>query len=188
MSDTESTLVNTTGGVTINDGPVLAGRLEVTQQIIDVSTAMATKPDLGWELIDANGHFHAYASDGKLPTMITKSRHVDCDLSHEDDDPWGEDDCEGYDVTEHFCRVCDELVDPKRLPTSGQRSMPGLKSWVITVVGDRQIEGPVSVRFAIDGKVYFGVAQALTDSMEGGSDGRVRVTTRLHGNSPLGER
>jgi hypothetical protein len=190
MSDMGNTMVNTTGGVTINDGPILPGRLEVEQDVITYASATATKPDPQWEFIDPAGHFHAYDTDGELPTLVTRDRHVDCGLSHADDDLYGDGqhDCEGYDVREYFCQICDEQIKPERLSDAGQKSMPGRKSWSVYVVSDRRIEGVVSVRFEMASKIYFGVAHAIMEQAESGPGGGIRVTTRLSGAGPLGIR
>lgn len=64
-------------------------------------------PDPAWAFTDAAGHFHAYDSDGKLPTLTRVLNHVDCDGSC-----GGVCDGAGYSRTEYQCPLCDEYVVP----------------------------------------------------------------------------
>lgn len=170
--------------ITIDDHAPLHGDFHLDQEIIRVRSATATKPDPGWEQVDEAGHFHAYDTEGKLPTLIGKSRHIDCDGSCGLDDGRG---CEGYDVTDWYCRICDQEIQPARLDASGEHSIPGPKSWYVMVRTDRVIDGEVTVQVRVPGQVRFGVAVASMESMEF-SDGRMVVTTRLIGIGPLGRR
>lgn len=179
--------MNTTGGISIDGGPELPGTLTTEIEMIEVGMARATKPDPSWELVDILGHFHAYDEDGKLPTLVARTRHADCDGMHVagfDQDP---DTCEGYDVTEHFCAICDEQIKPGSIDDSGPRQIPGRTSWWAEITASRPIKGTVSVRMVSGGRVLFGVAEARVVSGEGGSDG-MRLTSRLDGASPLGVR
>lgn len=176
--------------VIIDNGPPLAGTFGIEREMLDISTETGGwLPDPAWECIDANGHWHAFTADGKLPTLTERERHVDCDGLH----LFGEPDdvnCEGYDVTEYRCRVCLDLVEPHRVPdgTAGKRQfMPGRTSWWVEVVTGQQIEGEHTVRVIGTGRVLFGVVVARQVSAESDHNG-VRVTTRLDGIGELGER
>jgi len=174
--------------ISVDNGPQVPGTIVVEQEWIDVTSATATKPDPAWEFHDAAGHFHAYDVDGKLPTLEPRSRHIDCPGEHVSPE-YDDDDCEGYDVVEYFCPICDEMVEPRRLDDSGTKTIPGRKSWTATVRTEVPRDTKVTVR-AVDaiGGVYFGIAYASGNvSMEGDARG-VRVTTQLYGAGPLGRR
>jgi hypothetical protein len=143
---------------------------------------------MSWTVIDDQGHFHAYATDGELPTLTAISRHVDCDLSHADDDLYEGRDCEGYDIVEYFCAICDQQIEPERVPDTGQKSIPGRMMWEVSIHPEQEIKGKVIVRVATGDKTLFGVAHAHTVSMEDDSSGQFRITTKLDGAGPLGER
>jgi hypothetical protein len=166
--------------IRIDDGEPIAGRLEIETEVITYESITTTKPDMGWTMVDHLGHFHAYATDGELPTLIGRTRHVDCPGGCGLDD----EECEGYDVTDWFCRICDQPVEPKRLPDPGPHSMPGRSMWSVVAQGDREITGEVTVRIGPD---LFGVARAHTERMDGDGHSCV-VTTRLDGISALGKR
>ncbi len=176
--------------IVIDNGPPLAGTFGIEQEMVDVSTANGGwLPDPAWEHVDANGHWHAFTVDGKLPTLAVHSRHVDCDGVHAFGDMLDEE-CEGYDVTEYRCRVCLDLVAPHRIPdgTAGLRQFaPGPTSWWAEVVTPREIKGECTVRITIGQRIMFGVAVARLAGAEGDHRG-VRVTTRLDGIGELGYR
>lgn len=64
-------------------------------------------PDPAWTFTDAAGHFHAYDSDGKLPTLNMVATHLDCDGTC-----GGVCDGDGYSRTDYQCLLCDEYVVP----------------------------------------------------------------------------
>lgn len=176
-----------TAEITINNGQPMPGMLNVEYQIIDVTSANATKPAMSWTLIDDQGHFHAYDDKGELPTLATRSRHVECDLSHDDDDLYLGDDCEGYDVVEYFCAICDQEIQPERVPDTGQKSIPGRMMWSVRIQPQEEIKGKVTVRVMTGDKTLFGVAYARTLGMEHDAFG-LHINTQLDGAGPLGER
>lgn len=171
--------------ITIDNGAPMAGHFEIETEVISYRSSTATAPRMSWTQVDANGHWHAYAQDGELPTLTRRVRHVDCDFTTHPGDGLGE--CDGYDVSEWHCRICDEEIQPERVADTGEKSMPGRKSWSAEINPEREIKGDVTVRVKSGERVLFGVARASTASMEGDSNG-IRITTRLDGIGPLGER
>jgi hypothetical protein len=172
------------GTATIDSGEPLPATLIIEQHYEIVRSNIATKPDQRWEHIDTHDHFHAYDQDGKLPTLVNRARHIDCDGTC-----GGVCEGEGYDITEWFCVICDEQVKPGRLDDHGPHSIPTRKDWTIKVETSRPITGDrVTVRFDLgEGKVLFGVA------MTGGSDvtserDYTSVVTKLYSAGPLGIR
>jgi hypothetical protein len=171
-----------TAWITIDNGPPTPGRIGTDTEVIVVESRVATKPDPTWEHIDERGHFHAYGKGEELPTLIPRSRHVECDGSCR-----GVCGGEGYDVTQHFCRICDELIEPERLPDHGPRSLPGRMSWNVEVQAHVANGAEVSIRAEVGDQVLFGAAVATHIDMEADWNG-ARVTTHLLGISPLGTR
>jgi hypothetical protein len=174
-----------TAEITINNGQPMHGQLNIEYQIIDVTSSDATKPAMNWTLIDDQGHFHAYATDGELPTLIRRVRHVGCEGAHDFLDEDGE--CEGYDIAEYFCAICDQQIKPERVPDTGQKSIPGRMMWEVQIRPEREITGKVTVRITTGEKTLFGVADARTDAWSSGPN-PVAFSTRLCGIGPLGER
>lgn len=174
--------------ITIDADRTYPGVLIIEQQYEIISSDIATKPDPQWEHIDSHGHFHAYDQDGKLPTLAGRARHIDCDGIHTG--PYApEAPCEGYDITEWFCTICDEQIKPGHVDDHGPRSIPTRKDWTIKVESDRPITGDkVTVRADMShGMVMFGVAHV------GGWEGTIssdhsQVFTTLYSASPLGTR
>lgn len=167
--------------ITIDNGEPVPGRFETETEVIEYQSVTATKPDPNWTHTDAAGHWHAYATDGELPTLLARIRHVEC-AGGCDDEP-----CEGYDVTDWYCRICNEEVQPGRLPDTEPKSMPGRSHWWAEIESDREITGEHTVRITVGNRVAFGVVMARTVGMEGDMNG-VRVKTRLDGIGPLGKR
>lgn len=180
--------------IRINDGPDIAGTLTIDTEYVDVTVASKSKPDMAWEHVDSRGHFHAYDKDGNLPTLESRSVHVDCACQRNEYDPEGWD-CDGYDETIYVCAICDEAIEPKVITWSpiGREYMPGRKTWEVTVDADLERGDKVSVRVTsgapADEVVLFGIATvvAVGHSRQFG-DGPVERTVRLLGVSPLGER
>lgn len=171
-----------TAEITVNNGQPMRGRLNIEHQIIDVTSSTATKPAMSWTVIDDQGHFHAYDNQGELPTLTARSRHIECDGAC-----GGVCGGEGYDIIEYFCAICDQQIEPERVPDTGQKSIPGRMSWEVQIQPEQEITGKVTVRIANGDKTLFGVADARTDAWSSGPDG-VALTTRLTGIGPLGER
>jgi hypothetical protein len=153
-----------------------------TAEIIDVTSSTATKPAMGWTLVDDQSHFHAYDLKGELPTLIGRARHIDCDGSC-----GGVCGGEGYDIVEYFCVLCDQQIEPERISDTGQKSIPGRMKWQARVQSEKEVSGKVTVRVVIGDMTMFGVAEARTDAWSSGPD-PVAFTTRLYGISPLGKR
>lgn len=84
------------------DGPMIESDVEM------VRTAMGSKPDESWKHTDPHGHVHKYVRDAegvpRLPSLEARERHVDCDGSCGG--------CEGYSITEWFCRECGDQEEP----------------------------------------------------------------------------
>lgn len=170
--------------ITIDADRTYPGVLIIEQNYEVIRSNIATKPDQRWEHIDSHGHFHAYDQDGKLPTLVTRPRHVDCDGSC-----GGVCDGEGYNITEWFCAICDEQIEPGQVDDHGPHRIPTRKDWSIKVQSDAPITGDkVTVRVELEhGIVMFGVAHV--GNWEGTFGfGRTDVTTTLYSASPLGTR
>lgn len=172
--------MSTPAVIHINNGPGLPGALDVETDQLDVTTEHERDPN--WTHVDANGHFHAWSTDGELPTLIGRTRHAYCDGACD-----GACDNEGYDVTDRFCSICDEPVEPGHRRTVGRRYTEGRTWWTAEVTSDQTFAGLVSVRIEVDGKVRFGTAQATVARMDHDVNG-LRITTRLVAASALGER
>lgn len=168
--------------ITIDNGQPMPGQLDVEYQIIDVTSATATKPAMSWTQVDDQGHWHAYDDKGELPTLVARPRHIECDGSC-----GGVCEGEGYDIVEYFCAICDQQIEPRRLPDTAPKSIPGRMTWTVRIEPEREITGKVTVRIAAGEKTMFGVAHARTVSMEGDGS-RIRINTQLDGIGPLGER
>jgi hypothetical protein len=167
--------------VVINDGPEVDGTLTVETPMIEVRSGCATKPDPGWTLIDEAGHYHAFGRDGKLPTLVARNRHIECDGSC-----GGVCGGEGYDITQHFCAICDELIEPDYVPDSGAHLIPGPRSWTVEV--DDLVQGAVvTVRIVANGEVLFGVASVGSFEVTHDGDDR-QARTVLYGRGELGRR
>ena len=95
-------------------------------------------PDPAWEHTDSNGHFHAFAADGKTPTLETYSVHIGCDGSC-----GGVCEGEGYDENRWKCAVCGEEVEPRFVPDWDARTI-GIpvvnRRWVtVTIQGSGEL-------------------------------------------------
>lgn len=117
--------------VTIDGISLHSADLAVEHSQIDVTTEKEPDPD--WTHTDAAGHFHAYSLDGgkaTLPTLDPKLIDVPCTGECGSDGP-----CEGYTITEYRCKICGEKTEPQWRYTSGQKYIPGRKSWRVSVTG-----------------------------------------------------
>lgn len=163
--------------VTINNGAPAPGRLDIRTEAIEIRSLASTKPDLGWTHIDAAGHFHAYARDGKLPTLARSLRRVACNGE------CGDSGCEGYETVEYECLICNAEVIPERIADESTKSIPGPVSWEVLV--EQYVEGgqQVSVRVVTANGTYFGVATPVSFEVEHGQP----VVTKLVGVSALGQ-
>lgn len=172
------------GTVTIDNGAPLSAGLTIEQHYETIWSNTATKPDSRWEHIDSHGHFHAYDTDGKLPTLIARSRHLDCDGTC-----GGVCEDEGYDITEWFCAICDEQIEPHRIDDREPHDIPTRKDWTIKVESAAPIVGDrVTVRFDMgNGQEMFGVAVVGSAEVIFERD-HTRALTALYSASPLGTR
>lgn len=166
----------------------MSAELEIIQDVVDVTTLGATKPDPAWEYRDHAGHFHAFTKDGKLPTLRSMLKeHVPC---HD----MGECGCGGYDVRALYCAACNQEVTPEYLPDLDRRYLPGRRHWVVTVTGLALAMGTLTtVRFrsgfstlVSSGRQrhFFGIVRVTDVNLS--SDGPSRM--RLDGAGELGER
>ncbi len=169
---------------TVDGKADLPAELTVEQEIITVRSEHATRPDPTWKHTDDAGHFHAWSNGDALPTLEARTRQAPCDGAC-----GGVCDGEGYSVTEHFCRICDQQIEPGRTPDHREKRINGRRSWSILIDSNQplgQSGDRVSVVVSRDFLDYFGVAQIAGLDMVSDGNG-VRFTTRLHGISPLGD-
>jgi hypothetical protein len=97
----------------------------------EVIWSRAARPDPGWSSTDARGHFHAYDSDGKLPTLVASNRQIPCDGSCRN---W---DCDGYSERVHQCALCGEQVQPGTVER--EHAEPLETAYTATVSGPREL-------------------------------------------------
>lgn len=165
--------------ISIDNGGPLDGTFDWHVDQIDVSTALGTtRPDPGWEFVDAAGHFHAYTDTDGLPTLERVGEFVAYD---EPDDETGE---TGYTLERWRCRICGEVVEPGRVTEhpGGQRAFaPGRMSWSVTVPA-YMLAVRVSVRIERGDRVYFGVAEVVSAAVVDGA------ASTLVGIGELGQR
>ncbi len=172
-------------GISIDGGPIVAGAIDVHQEWIDASTMTASKPDPNWTYVDAHGHFHAYDDDGKLPTLETKSRHIELsdaedqqnyDNAHDEMlDPDDYEIYEGYDEQFFACRICGEEIEPKRVPDNPERMIPGRKSWTVEVETALRRGTDVSIVAKMEGRTVFGVGHVSRVQLASGGIGRSEI-------------
>lgn len=89
-------------------------------------------PDATWTFIDASGHFHAYDSDGKLPTLNSRRVIKDCDGTC--GDLCGGD---GFSDTVYECPLCEAPVEPRT--RFGFQRMPARPELLAEVVGPKEL-------------------------------------------------
>lgn len=164
---------------------LIEANLRIEHERLDVTTEY--EPDPTWVHIDAQNHFHAWSLDSsdRLPTLTKIPVEEPCNGRCDDDT------CEGYTRTEHICRLCGEVIEPKSRRTFGTKHAPGRTTWSVEVqmlANDAMpLIGRRNVAFWTDmGKArnYFGIAYLQATS--GGSGDLVTAT--IHGLGPLGER
>ena len=95
----------------INSSEFYPAKVEFGANVEYIRSETAVKPDPAWEHADSNSHFHAFAEDGKTPTLATYSVHIDCDGSC-----GGVCGGEGYDDLRWKCAICGEAVEPRFIP------------------------------------------------------------------------
>jgi uncharacterized protein (DUF433 family) len=165
--------------ITVNATEPVPGVLQVTRDVIDVSSETGRKPDPKWVHTDAAGHFHAWSAAGTTPTLERRTRHVECDDScaHWDDEP-----CAGYDVPYLACRICGEEIRPGTVRDDA-RYRPGLIDWSVTAAVLVTPGDQVTVRVELPDREVFGVAVASEVTA-----GLGEPRTVLRGNGEYGER
>jgi hypothetical protein len=93
------------------------GSLRIERELIDISAALpSVQPDSAWSEVDPQGHFHAFAADGTLPTLTYPT------FGDESRVTWLE------------CRLCFAVIEPSYVPAEdgagfGRRSAPGRTRW-----------------------------------------------------------
>lgn len=167
--------------IIINDGDTpWPCEVTVEQERINVSSERAVKPDAKWTHTDGNGHFHAFATNGELPTLNRETVPAPCDGSC-----GGVCNGEGYTVDRYTCLLCGEEVEPRYVPDMAARSpdasILGRKSAVVIVtstvpIGSLNDRVTVRIRTGepLDTAELFGVARIV--AVEGSSD-HIWVTT-----------
>lgn len=174
--------------IAIDTRDPMPGELVVEREAITYRSATATRPRMGWVETDGAGHVHAYDDQGDLPTLIGRTVHADCDGVHLGPMLDPEQPCEGYDITEWHCRICDQEIKPQREPDTGTKTMPGMTTWHVMVSPAEEITGKVTVWVHVGELWYFGVAEARTEGIKFGPGDAPKITTRLCGIGPLGRR
>lgn len=146
------------GQASINSSEFYPAEVRFDANVEHIISETATKPDPAWEHTDSNGHFHAFAEDGKTPTLERYSVHVDCDGSC-----GGVCEGEGYDETHWKCAICGEEVEPRFIPDEEARTtgIPVVTSrWVnVTVRGTGPLP-PVGQQDNGDGTLTLGTQPA----------------------------
>jgi hypothetical protein len=149
--------------IVIDDREPLPGELAIEQETISVLSNTATKPDPGWEHTDVLGHFHAFAADGKLPTLNVEAVEMPCNGAC-----GSEGGCEGYTSDRYTCKICGQEIEPHWIPDHTARTtgvqVPGRKSATVTVesptlLGDRRDK--VTIRVLSEDQEWIGVGEIL---------------------------
>lgn len=133
------------------------------------------RPDPGWSSTDARGHFHAYDSDGSLPTLKASDNPIPCDGSCRN---W---DCDGYTERVYRCSLCDEPVVPRTV----ERDHPEVAGTTYTAT----VSGPVELfdvlapddSLSLSWPGGFALVHPTGDMTVSDGDGVVQATLRLLG-------
>lgn len=99
-----------------------------TEEIPVSSMSPSKVPDEKWRYVDKKGHGHFWAEDDKLPTLewvVTGKEWVGDEY----------DACE-YEVGEYRCRLCGEVVEPKKKLSYGPSHLPGLTWFTISIANE----------------------------------------------------
>jgi hypothetical protein len=91
-------------------------------------------PDPAWSHTDDAGHFHAYDSNGKLPTLRKTFVNVGCDGTC-----GGVCDGEGFNRATYECVLCDSLVEPAT--RRGSTPVGGSTTYTAEVSGPLDLAG-----------------------------------------------
>lgn len=161
--------------VSINGGELRPCDLRVEREMINVSTLTASRPDMSWTFVDAQGHFHAYDHEGNLPTIVYRREQIEPEAEETTDEPQGndedtwdeyDDDDEGYTVTHIECGLCGEEIEPKRLADNPHKVIPGRTEFTLTIRGDVP-PGRFSVLVDTPTQVFFGFGQSIGTTWDG---------------------
>lgn len=151
----------------INGGTPWPCEVTIEQDTEWVPSDRATMPDPKWEFTDGNGHFHAFADKGELPTLNTEIVEMPCDGSC-----GGVCNGEGYTEHRYTCRICGEEIKPRWVPDWHARTVgvpiSGPKSANVVVHSDRplgRIGDEVTVLIKAGGPELLGVGRIY--DMEG---------------------
>lgn len=172
--------------VSFDGGEQYPCEIALERGLIDVSVSGATKPDPNWTHVDGQGHFHAFADDGSLPTLRRDTLRHDCDMAGDDDHDL---DCEGYDTYVSRCLICAAEVQPQQVADYSDRRIPGPTTVTIVAYGavlDHGRQYSVRVRYpSEDGREaeMFGIANVTGGHYEHGRPSRVTLVC-----GPLGKR
>jgi len=84
-------------------------------------------PDEKWRFVDANGHGHFWEGED-LPTLEWVVTGAE----------WYGDEYESWEVEigEYRCRLCGEVIEPKRLAKYGPKFLPGLATFTVSINGE----------------------------------------------------
>lgn len=156
------------GRAIVDDGPVAAVARIAVEVEDRVEESRLPRPDLSWSALDKEGHWHAYAGDGSLPTLREERKHKGCGLKGDHTD-----DCGVYTVIRYRCRICDRKVRPSELSGTHTFTVPGPRWWSAVLqyrFADSRdlpmvkVGAQVTVRLLITGhsQMQFGIAHVDT--------------------------
>lgn len=105
--------------------------VEIQREEIPVSTMYPEMvPDTAWRYVDKKGHGHFWAEGktGKLPTLhwvVTGKRWVGDEYDGDE-----------YEMGEWRCRLCDEVVEPKKTAKYSSGYIDGPTTFLVTIEGE----------------------------------------------------
>ncbi|ETK36105.1 hypothetical protein [Microbispora sp. ATCC PTA-5024] len=169
----------------VNNGREWPCEIEIQQDVEYVRSERATKPDPGWEFIDAAGHFHAFAEGGELPTLNSERVEMPCDGSC-----GGVCEGEGYTVLRHTCRICGQEVEPGYVPDYEARTVGEpiflRKMATVTITSAEPVtdsRDEVSVRVRYGDEELFGTGFVVNRAGSGGGLDGCRWRTTISARS-----
>lgn len=165
--------------IRLNDDFATHGTLEIQMDSIEVTSISESFPDMSWEFVDSQKHWHAWDAKGELPTLEAKAREEPCS----DPDNCG---CDGYPITIYHCRICGEIIQPAWISTGPIRKfIPGRQTWKIMAQTARLMVGETcTVRSYYKDRVFFGVGRVIAARAQPGHP----LWLEIMGIGPLGER
>lgn len=111
----------------VNPAPLL--EISFDREMIDVTTLGGERaPDQKWRHTDSSGHLHAWDGD-ELPSLeyvVTGTTWVGDEY-----------DATEYEVGEHRCRTCGEVVEPKYVVDHSPKYVAGPTTYTVTIGGER---------------------------------------------------